>query len=211
MAGVSLPDMRPWGRRALTIPPDSRSAWVRLALWELWMGGLVAMTAGFGALFISRSSTRIVTVADLTACYQAPPVPVPCDRLVYVGGALDAAFTALCGLMLIGAAFWFLWELWLAVEPKPITDDFLRLLNDSFGRSWRNPLKWPWARMFYAYGFAAVGMVMTVAIAVSIWQAAAASVDVKPRVVHVSTSEGFRLGSDNSQLPTASAHPTPKR
>ena len=194
MAGVSLPDMRPWGRRALTIPPDSRSAWVRLALWELWMGGLVAMTAGFGALFISRSSTRIVTVADLTACYQAPPVPVPCDRLVYVGGALDAAFTALCGLMLIGAAFWFLWELWLAVEPKPITDDFLRLLNDSFGRSWRNPLKWPWARVFYAYGFAAVGMVMTVAIAVSIWQAAAASVDVKPRVVHVSTSEGFRLG-----------------
>ena len=115
MAGVSLPDMRPWGRRALTIPPDSRSAWVRLALWELWMGGLVAMTAGFGALFISRSSTRIVTVADLTACYQAPPVPVPSDRLVYVGGALDAAFTALCGLMLIGAAFWFLWELWLAV------------------------------------------------------------------------------------------------
>jgi len=194
MAGVSLPDMRPWGRRALTIPPDSRSAWIRLALWELWMGGLVAMTAGFGALFISHSSTRIVTVADLTACYQAPPVPVPCDRLVYVGGALDAAFTALCGVMLIGAACWFLWELWLAVEPKPITDDFLRLLNESFGRSWRNPLKWPWTRVFYAYGFAAVGMVMTVAIAVSILQAAAASVDVKPRVVHVSTSEGFRLG-----------------
>jgi hypothetical protein len=65
--------------------------------------------------------------------------------------------------------------------------------------------------MFYAYGFAAVGMVMTVAIAVSIWQAAAASVDVKPRVVHVSSAEGFRLGCVNSHLPTASAHPTPKR
>ena len=194
MAGVSLPDMRPWGRRALTIPPDSRSAWMHLALWELWMGGLVAMTGGFGALFISHSPARIMTMVDLSACYQAPPVPLPCDHVVYVGGALDAAFTALCGLMLIAAAFWFVWELWLAVEPKPITDDFLRLLNDSFGRSWRNPLKWPWTRMLYAYGFAALGMVLTVTIALSILRTAAASVDVKPRVVHVSTSEGYRLG-----------------
>jgi len=194
MAGVSLPDMRPWGRRALTIPPDTRSAWVQLAIWELWIGGLVAITAGFGALFISRSPSRIMTMADLTACYGAPPVPVPCDRLVYVGGALDAAFTALCGLMLLGVAIWFLWELWLAVEPKPITDDFLRLLNESFGRSWRNPLTWPWTRVLYAYGFAAIGVVLTAVIAVSLWNAAAASVEIKPRVVHVSTSEGFRLG-----------------
>ena len=152
------------------------------------------MTAGFGALFIARSPGRVVTIADLTACYQAPPVPVPCDRLVYVGGALDAAFTALCGLMLIGTAVWFLCELWLAVEPRPITDDFLRLLNESFGRSWRNPLKWPWTRVFYAYGFAALGMVVTVVAAVSILRAAATSVQAKPHVVHVSTSAGFRLG-----------------
>ena len=32
MARVSLPDMRPWGRRSLTIPPDSRTAWMQLAI-----------------------------------------------------------------------------------------------------------------------------------------------------------------------------------
>jgi len=194
MAGVSLPDMRPWGRRALTIPPDSRSAWIQLAIWELWIGGLVAITSGFGTLFIATSPTRIMTTPDLTGCYATPPVRLPCARAVYVGGALDAAFTALCGLMLVGVAIWFLWELWLAVEPRPITDDFLRLLNESFGRSWRNPLKWPWTRILYAYGFAALGVVITGAIAVSLWNAAAASVRVKPHVIHVSTSEGFRLG-----------------
>jgi len=31
-----------------------------------------------------------MTMADLTACYGAPPVPVPCDRLVYVGGAFSS-------------------------------------------------------------------------------------------------------------------------
>ena len=134
-----------------------------------------------------------MTALDLSACYR-PPVLVPCDRIVYVGGALDAAFTGLCGLMLIGAACWFVVELWFAVEPKPITDDFLRLLNDSFGRSWRNPLKWPWARVFYAYGFAAVGVALTITLALSISNTAAASVQVKPHIFNVSTSEGFRLG-----------------
>jgi len=193
VAGVTLPDMRLWGRTALTIPPDSPSAWMRLALWELWMGGLVAMTAGFGSLFLWRSPAHIMTALDLSACYR-PPVLLPCDRIVYVGGALDAAFTGLCGLMLIGAACWFVVELWFAVEPKPITDDFLRLLNDSFGRSWRNPLKWPWARVFYAYGFAAVGVALTITLALSISNTAAASVQVKPHIFNVSTSEGFRLG-----------------
>ncbi|HVG54346.1 MAG TPA: hypothetical protein VM846_07965 [Vicinamibacterales bacterium] len=203
--------MRPWGRRALMIPPDSRSAWIQLALWELWIGGLVAITSGFGALFIVQSPTRIMTMPDLTACYGPPPVPVPCDRIVYVGGALDAAFTALCGLMLIGVALWFVWELWLAVEPKPITDDFLRLLNESFGRSWRNPLKWPWTRVLYAYGFAAIGALATIVVATSIWTAVATSVTPPTRLIHVSTSEGFRISPDNSQSPPAVAHPTPKR
>ena len=40
-------------------------------------------------------------------------------------------------------------------EPKPITDDFLKLLNDSFGRNWRDPRTWPWTRMLWAYGFTA--------------------------------------------------------
>ena len=110
------------------------------------MGMLVCVVLGLGVVLIVTSPDRIVAVSDLTNCYAPPPVALPCERIVYRGGVLNAAFTALCGLMLIGVAAWLLWELWSAVEPKPITDDFLRLLNDSFGRDWRNPLKWPWAR-----------------------------------------------------------------
>ncbi len=192
MARVGLPDMRPWGARSLTIPPDSRTAWVQLAIWELWMGGLVAITGGFGVLFIVVSSTRIMTRVDLSACYQVPPSRLPCDRIVYIGGALDAAFTALCGLMLVATAAWFLWELWSAVEPKPITDEFLRLLNDSFGRDWRNPLKWPWARVIYAYGFTAAGAILAGAIAVTLWTTLATSAPPH-RTPRVDTSQGFRL------------------
>jgi hypothetical protein len=194
MAGVSMPDMRPWQRRALTIPPDSPTAWIRLAVWELWIGALVAMTAGFGIVIIRVAPARIVTTMDLSACYGPPPVVVPCARVVYLGGALDAAFTTLCGLMLVGVACWFLCELWLAVEPRPITDHFLRLLNDSFGHDWRNPLKWPWTRLLYAYGFAAAGAVATIAIAAFIWSAAATAVSAKPHAIRVNTSEEFRLG-----------------
>ena len=64
---------------------------------------------------------------------------------------------AWCGLLLVGVAAWLLWELWSAVAPKPITDDFLKLLDESFGRDWRRPRTWPWARMMWAYGFTLVG------------------------------------------------------
>ena len=187
-------DMRPWGRRPLTVPPDSRTAWIDLAVWELWMGGIIAIAAGFGLVFITMAPGRIVTKIDLDACYGPPPVALPCDRVVYVGGALDAAFTALCGVMLMGVALWFLWELWLAVEPKPITDEFLRLLNDSFGRDWRNPMKWPWARILYAYGFTAAGVIVVTALAVSLWTVVASLAPPKPLRPRVNTSQGFRLG-----------------
>ncbi len=36
-----VPDMRPWGRRPLTIPPNSTNAWIQLAIWEIWMGMLI--------------------------------------------------------------------------------------------------------------------------------------------------------------------------
>jgi hypothetical protein len=189
-----MPDMRPWGRRALTIPPDSPGAWMQLAVWELWMGGLIAITAGFGIIFVVMAPARILTKADLSACYGPRPVPIPCDRVVYLTGGLDAAFTALCGLMLIGVAAWFLWELWLAVEPKPITDDFLKLLDDSFGRDWRNPLKWPWGRTLYAYGFAAAGALLTATVAVSLWSAIASSASSKRATAHVETWQDFRIG-----------------
>jgi len=32
-------------------------------------------------------------------------------------------------------------------RPKPITDDFLKLLEYSLARDWRKPGTWPWARV----------------------------------------------------------------
>jgi hypothetical protein len=193
MAGVTLPDMRPWGRQALTIPPNSRNAWIHLAIWELWMGMIVCVALGLGVALIATAPNRIVAVADLTNCYAAPPVALPCERMVSRGGALDAAFTSLCGLMLIGVALWFLWELWSAVEPKPITDDFLRLLNDSFGRDWRNPLKWPWARLAWAYGFTLVGVTFTASLGLMIWTLAISADSLKTPTIKIETSQSFRL------------------
>jgi hypothetical protein len=105
---------------------------------------------------------------------------------------LNAAFTALVSLTLIGAAVWMLWELWSAVEPKPITDDFLRLLNDSFGRSWRNPLRWPWARLLWAYGFTCIGAMLTVSAGIGVWTIIAASHPTKALTPAVETSQSFR-------------------
>jgi hypothetical protein len=194
LAQLPLPEMSPWKPRSLTIPPNSRDAWLRLVIWELWMGTLLCVAFGLGLWLILSSPNRIVAASDLSNCYAPPPVALPCERIVYRGGALDAAFTALCGLMLIGVAVWLLWELWNAVEPKPITDDFLRLLNDSFGRDWRNPLKWPWARMFWAYGITIVGATLTAGVGLVIWTLMASLEPTKVPSVQIETSQSFRLG-----------------
>jgi hypothetical protein len=158
------------------------------------MGMLVCVTFGLGVLLIITSSKRIVAVSDLSNCYGPPPVALPCERIVYRGGMLDAAFTSLCGLMLIGVAVWLLWELWSAVEPRPITDDFLRLLNDSFGSNWRNPLKWPWARVLWAYGFTIVGATLTAGVGVMIWTLIASRESAKTPTIKIDTSQSYRLG-----------------
>jgi len=194
VAGVTLPDMRPWGRSPLTIPPKSTSAWLQLVVWEVWMGILLAITLGFGLFLIATARTHIITLTDLSACYGAPPIPLPCDHIRYRGGALDAAFTALCGMMLVGVALWSVWELWVAVEPRPVTDDFLRLLNDSFGRDWRNPLKWPWAHVLWAYGFTAVGAALTAVIGFNLWMVLASTPHPKRPAARVDTSQSYRLG-----------------
>lgn len=194
MAGVTLPDMRPWGRRPLTIPPNSLNAWFQLAVWEIWIGILVCLILAAGILLIVSSPHRIVAVSDLTNCYGPPPVALPCERIVYHGGMLNAAFTALFGLTLVGAAAWLLWELWSAAEPKPITDDFLRLLNDSFGRDWRNPLKWPWARLAWAYGFTLVGAMLAASLGLMIWTLAVSADSLKTPTIRIETSQSFRLG-----------------
>ena len=123
-----------------------------------------------------------------------PPVATPCERIVYRGGMLNMAFVALCGLTLVGVAVWMLWELWSAVEPKPITDDFLRLLNESFGLDWRNPLKWPWARLSWAYGFAVVGAVLTAGAGLTIWTLVVSATPSKALTPKIETSQSFTLG-----------------
>ena len=187
-------ELTPWKRRPLTIPPDSLEAWLRLAIWEIWMGILLCLVLGFGIRLIVTSPDHIVAFSDLSHCYASPPVTLPCERIVYRIGMLDAAFTTLFGVMLIGLAAWFLWELWSAVEPKPITDDFLRLLHDSFGRDWRNPLTWPWSRVLWAYGFTVVGAILAAGAGVVFWTFVASSDSAKVPTVRIETSQTFRLG-----------------
>jgi hypothetical protein len=137
MARWELPEMSPWRRRALTIPPDSVGAWARLAAWELWMGVLVGAAYAFGAELIRARSK---------------------------GGPLNMLFNTWCGLIVIAGGCWLLWELWLAVAPRPVTDEFLKLLDDSFGRNWGDPRRWPWRRLVWAYGFTLVGALLSLAI-----------------------------------------------
>jgi len=152
-----LRDMSPWRRYSLTIPPDSFDAWARLAVWECWMGVLVYAALSVAVHLIRTAPNNIITVFDLRNCYAAAPVIQPCERVAYRAGALNVAFNLWCAILLIAVAAWLLWELWNAVAPKPITDDFLKLLDDSFGRDWRRPRTWPWARMIWAYGISPLG------------------------------------------------------
>jgi len=191
MARRPLPEMSPWRRRSLTIPPDSLSAWVALAVWECWMGVLLCGALFFGTRLIVTAPDNIVTVFDFTNCYAVPRVVQPCERVAYRTGELNAALNVWCGVLLIAVAVWLLWELWSAVAPKPITDDFLELLDQSFGRDWRSPRTWPWARMVYAYGFTLVGITLSVCIGLLI--SAAVSSRTSAKAPTVATSQSFRL------------------
>jgi hypothetical protein len=191
MARPTLPDLSPWRRRALTIPPDSLREWLRLAVWESWMGILLCGALVFGVRLIAAAPDGVVNVFDFTNCYAAPPVVQPCERIVYKAGSLNLMFNIWCGLLLLVVAVWLVWELWDAVAPKPITDDFLKLLDDSFGRDWRNPRTWPWTRMAWAYGFTLAG----VALAVCVGLIASETISwrlARPPSVNVETSQSFR-------------------
>jgi len=183
----------PWRVRTLTIPPTSVMDWLRLAVWECWMGTLVCALLWAGGAMITTSPDRIITAEDLSGCYASPPVVRPCERIVYRTGAMNAAFSALCGLVMIIAALWLLWELWDAVAPKPITDDFLRLLSDSFARNWRDPRTWPWSRVGWAYGFTVIVFVITAATASAAWTLLSNSRPVKIPTGTVETSQEFKV------------------
>jgi hypothetical protein len=189
-----LPELSPWRPpRALTIPPDSFRAWVRFGVWESSMGVLLYVILAFGTQLIVTAPASIVTVFDFTDCYAAPPIAQPCERIAYQAGTLNAMLSVWCGLLLLGLAGWLLWELWSAVAPKPITDEFLKLLDDSFARDWRKPRTWPWMRVVWAYGFTLVGATAAVCIGLLISGVVSSSRPAKAPSVHVETSERFRL------------------
>jgi len=186
----TLPEMSPWKRQALTIPPDSWSAWVGLAVWECWMGTLLSAALAFGTQLIVTARGTVVTVYDFTNCYASPPIAQPCERVAYRTGGLNVVLNLWCGVLLLAVAAWLLWELWNAVAPKPITDDFLKLLDDSFGRDWRRPRTWPWARLAWAYGFTLVGATAAFGIGLAVSSALASS--AKAPTARVETSQQFR-------------------
>jgi hypothetical protein len=192
MARWVLPEMSPWKRQPLTIPPDSLGAWMRLAVWEFWMGMILGGALIFGIALFVNAPRDIVTVFDFTNCYAAPPIAQPCERVAYRAGSMSVAFNVWCGLLLIAVAAWLLWELWTAVAPKPITDDFLKLLDDSFGANWRSVRTWPWTRIGWAYGFTLVGGAAALAIALLLSTAVASPEFAKGPVPHVETSQRFR-------------------
>ena len=194
MAGPVVPAWRglPGAMRPLTIPPDSMRSWLRLAVWEFWIGMLMCAAMAFGIRLIVTAPDNIVTVFDFSRCYAGPPVVQPCERVAYRAGTLYVLLNAWCGLLLIAVALWLLWELWTAVAPKPITDDFLKLLDDSFGRNWRNPGTWPWARIAWAYGFTLVGAAAAASVALLVSSIIASSRPARPPAAHVETSQHFR-------------------
>jgi hypothetical protein len=153
------------------------------------MGLLVYGAMRIGTHLIVTAPQGIVTIYDFTNCYVPPPVPQPCERVAYQTGVLTVAFNAWCGLLFITVGVWLLWELWNAAAPKPITDDFLRMLSDSFGRDWRRPSTWPWARLAWAYGFTSIGIALIGPLIAAVFSSAGL---VKPPTVHVETSQQFR-------------------
>jgi hypothetical protein len=157
------------------------------------MGVLMYVVLRFGTQLIAAAPQSIITVFDLTNCYAAPPVALPCERVAYRAGALIAAFNVWCGLLLIAVAAWLVWDLWSAAAPTPVTDDFLKLLEDSFARDWRRPNTWPWTRVAWAYGFALLGSA-TSALGMSLLLSAlSASPPARAPTGLIETSEQFRV------------------
>jgi len=156
------------------------------------MGMLLAAAASFGLRLIATARDNIVTVYDFSRCYASPPIAMPCERIAYKAGTMNALFNAWCGVLLFVVAAWLVWELWNAVAPKPITDDFLKLLDDSFGRDWRKPQTWPWARLAWAYGFTLVGVTLAVGIGILVSSATSSRAVAKAPAAHVETSQSFR-------------------
>jgi hypothetical protein len=185
-------ELSPWRPRALKIPPDSLYSWFRLGIWEFGMGALLYIVLVFSTQLIASAPHSIQNVYDYSNCNVTPPVALPCERVAYQVGALNAVFNAWCGLLLMAVAAVLVLDLWSAAAPKPISDDFLKLLDDSFARDWRRPRTWPWTRVAWAYGFALVGVVSAVGMSLLI-SALSASPPPRAPAGTVETSQQFSL------------------
>jgi hypothetical protein len=187
MAEGALNEITPWRRRSLTFPPDSWRAWVHLAVWEAWMG--CCYSASSPSAFRSSSSPdRIMTFEDLSRCY---PAAGRCRAKDHSTGALNAGVQRWADY--VAARRRGCWELWSAAAPKPITDDFLKLLHHSFAHNWRDPRTWPWSRMLWAYGFTFAGVMLAASFTLLIWTADSFKRPVKAPVFKIETSQEFRL------------------
>jgi hypothetical protein len=193
MAQRRWPELSAWRRPALTTRPSSFGAWARLGAWEARMGILLYVALALGIQLIATAPASIVTVFDFTGCYAAPPIAQPCERVLYRAGTLNAALNVWCGLVLLAVAVFLLWDVWSAVAPKPIVDEFLKLVDDSFARDWRRPGTWPWKRVVRAYGFTLVGVAAAACVELMISAMITPSRPDKAPTVHVETSERFRL------------------
>ncbi len=118
LAGHHRQRFSPWRRRGLKIPPDSFHAWVRLGTWEFGMGVFLYVVIAFGTQLIASAPHSIITVFDFTNCYATPPVALPCERVAYRAGGLNAALNAWCGLLVMAVAAWLVWDLWSAAAPS---------------------------------------------------------------------------------------------
>ena len=180
-----------WRPHSLTIPPDSPRAWMRLAGLEFCMGVCLCTAVVFGAQLIANAPQRMVTVFDFTRCY-ATPVVLPCERVAYRAGGLEVFLNVWCGMVLLAVAAGLVLELWNLAAPTPITDDFLQLLHDSFGRDWRRPRTWPWARVGWAYGFTSIGVAAALAAGLVTSSMLSPPRGGKPPTVNIEMRERFR-------------------
>ena len=73
------------------------SAWLRLAVWEIWMGMLLCLVLGFGVRLIVTSPDHIIAFSDLSTATRRLLSPFRANGSCIEAAMLNAAFTALFG------------------------------------------------------------------------------------------------------------------
>jgi hypothetical protein len=160
------PELQAWWRRTIIAPPKTRDEWVRLVTWELWIGLILFFLLAVGI-------ELVITPPD--------------------GGWFTDTFSVTLGVTMLAVAARLLWSLWSAAEPAPITDDFLSLLHESYGRNWRDPRTWPWSRLKWAYGFTTVGVAMGLLLTIALSEAIRSLPSTRRPATRMDTLQIFRV------------------